>query len=146
MCVYSLGTMCCILVLLVGFSIIMWNSTEMTSSVYHVQFTADRKEITLNPFPYDVSGVSVSIPTSEGPCYWIVNNSQHHNYLFNNTYILLLPFGKNFTNTRILCPILETGTIYRLLIGDTCPCKNLIVRVTSYNIIILEKSDPCRLI
>ena len=125
---YSLGTMCCILVLLEAFSIVVWNSTEMTSSVYHVQFTVDRKEITLSPFPYDVSGVSVSIPTSEGTYYWIVTNSQHHHYLFNNTYILLLPFGKNFTNTR--CSILETGAIYRLLIGDTCPCKNLNVRVT----------------
>ena len=123
---YSLGSS--ILALLVPFSIIVWNSTEM-SSVYHVQFTVDRKEIALSPFPYDVSGVSVSIPTSEGPCYWIINNCRHLQYLQNNTYIQLLPFGKNFTNTRVLCPILETGIMYRLLIGNTCPCKNITVRV-----------------
>ena len=120
-------TISIILVLLVAFIIAVWNSTEITAPVYHVKFTADEKEITLSPFPYDVSGIAVSIPTSENTCYWIVNNTQHHHYIFNATDILLQPFGKNFTNTSVTCTILQTGTVYSLLIGDTCPCKNLSV-------------------
>ena len=124
----DLRTISIILVLLVAFIIAVWNSTEIAAPVYHVKFTTNMKEITLSPFPYDVSGVAMSVPTSEDSCYWIVNNTQHHHYIFNDTYILLQPFGKNFTNTTVTCSILETGKIYSLLIGDICPCKYQSVR------------------
>ena len=127
----NLRSVCAILVVLVALIITAWNSTEIiapviTAPVYHVKFTVDRREITLSPFPYDVSGVAVSVPTTEDSCYWIINNSQHHYYNFNDTYILLQPFGQNFTNTSVTCTTSGTGITYSLLIGDTCPCKNLL--------------------
>ena len=122
----SLRGFCFIFVMLVAFIIATWNSTEITAPVYRVTFTVDRREITLSPFPYDVSGVVVSVPTSEDLCYWRVNNSQHHHYVFNDTFILLQPFGQHFTSTSVTCTTSETGITYTLLIGDTCPCKNLL--------------------
>ena len=116
-------TICVILVLVIA----VWSSTEITSQLYHVRFTANTNDITLNPFPYDVSGVSVSVPTSEDPCLWVVNKSLVHHYqiLYNNTNILLQPFGVNFTNINVHCYILGTWTVYNLFIGETCPCKNV---------------------
>ena len=48
------------------------SSTEISSPLYHVTLTANNS-ITLSPFPYDVSGVSVSVPSSGYPCLWFVN-------------------------------------------------------------------------
>ena len=121
----NLRSVCVILFLLAALT--AWNSTKITAPVYHVKFTVYRREITLSPFPYDVSGVAVSVPTS---CYWRVNHSQQHHYVFNDTYILLQPFGQNFTNTSVTCTTSETGITYSLLIGDTCPCKNLLSYIT----------------
>ena len=122
----NLRSVCTILVVLVALIITAWNSTEITAPEYHVNFTVDRREITLSPFPYDVSGVAVSVLTTGDSCHWRVNNSQHHHYVFNDTYILLQPFGQNFTNTSVTCTTSGTGITYSLLIGDTCPCKNLL--------------------
>ena len=133
----NLRSVCVNLVVLVALIITAWNSTEITAPVipapvYHVKFTVerkftvDRREIILSPFPYDVSGVAVSVLTTGDLCYWRVNNSQHHHYVFNDTYILLQPFGQNFTNTSVTCTTSWTGITYSLLIGDTCPCKNLL--------------------
>ena len=120
-----------VLVVLLSVLIEFWKFTEIitpviTAPVYHVKFTVDRREITLSPFPYDVSGVVVSVPTSEDLCYWRVNNSQHHHCIFNGTFILLQPLGQNFTSTSVTCTTSDTGITYTLLIGDTCPCKNLL--------------------
>ena len=112
-------TICVILVLVIA----VWSSTEITSPLYHVRLTANRSEITLSPFPYDVSGVSVSVPTSGYQCLWLVNKTLIHEYHYTN--ILLQPFGVNFTNTSVDCIIFETWTIYNLFIGETCPCKNV---------------------
>ena len=123
-------TLCVIIVLAIS----VWSATEITSPVYHVRFTAKVSHITLSPFPYDVSGVSVSVPTSEDTCLWVVNKSLEYHYLYNATNILLQPFGVNFTNVHVECFLLEAGwTGYYLYIGDTCPCKNVeCKRVTWY--------------
>ena len=53
--------------------------------------------IILDPFPYDImSGTSVLIPTSEGPCYLTINTIS---ISINNAHITLQLFRENFTNT-----------------------------------------------
>ena len=115
-------TISVILVLVIA----VWSSTEITSPLYHVRLDANRSNITLSRFPYDVSGVSVSVPTSEYQCLWLVNKTfDSTKYLYNRRNLLLQPFGVNFTNTSVECLILETGTSFNLFIEDTCPCKNV---------------------
>ena len=99
------------------------SSTESTCSLYHVLLTSS-SNITLDPFPYDVSGVSVTVQTSaEFRCWWTVNDTFNHAFIYNATSLLLQPFGVNYTNTSVECLVMETGIRYRLFIGDTCPCK-----------------------
>ena len=61
--------------------IAVWNSTEIISPLHHVRLTTNRSDITLSPFPYDVSGVSVSLSTSEESCLWLVNNRVRRLYI-----------------------------------------------------------------
>ena len=99
------------------------SSTESTCPLYHVLLTSS-SNVTLDPFPYDVSGIHVTIQTSfQFGCWWTVNNTFIHTFICNATSLLLQPFGVNYAHTSVECFIMETGTRYLLFIGDTCPCK-----------------------
>ena len=99
------------------------SSTESTCPLYHVLLTSS-SNITLDPFPYDVSGIHVTVQTSaEIGCWWTINNGFNSTFTYNATNLLLWPFGVNYTNNSVVCHVLETGIRYRLFIGNTCPCK-----------------------
>ena len=104
---------------------VLINSTESYSSASPITITMDTPKITLDPFPYDIPCVSVVVPSSltRLPCVWFINGNHHHEYYDNDTYILLQPFGMNFTNSHVFCIIIDTWKSYDLFIGSMCPCK-----------------------
>ena len=113
-----------ILVLLSAIIVSIWiDSTESTTSVYPIIFTMDKPEIALDPFPYDIPCVSVIALTCGNPCVWFINYYDSNEYYHNDTYLLLQPFGVNFTRSRVSCMFLDTGKSYNLLFGSMCPCK-----------------------
>ena len=100
------------------------NPTDIdVNFIYPIEFTVDNREIILNPFPYDIPRISLTVPTTGHRCAWLINGTKNSRYPHNYTYILLKPFGMKFARTNVCCIVLETRMYYNLSIGNMCPCK-----------------------